>query len=265
MTRPFPDGLDSLALDAERRVMSRPAPPRVKIARRKSGWVFDNPYAKHHEAQWYFLLLDAFGTRHGSVLDHFLATIAELVPPGDRWVAHDQRAYWYPNEPDFNAVLAIVAAMKPDNEAQAALAAQLAALHLASMRVAKYAVGSSDPRSAAILAKTSRAYGEGVERIARLQGKVPPRETKQTIQVVYVDNRSVEFKGGVGSIGGQPQEPYCDNTGNYPNRGHEQCPAVPRLRPIGSAMSSAGRKGEAGLSRPRWRERIRSAFRRAER
>jgi hypothetical protein len=137
--KPFPDRMDAHAREAEGRTLARCAPPRIKISRGKHGWKFASPYGKLHDDQWYFLLLDAFGTKHAGVLDYFLNSICELVPAGDKWVAQDRRAYWYPSEPEFNAVLAIVASMRPQNEAHAAYAAQLGALHLASMKLGRHA------------------------------------------------------------------------------------------------------------------------------
>src|SRR5689334_2831163 len=109
--RKFPDGMDAHALQAESRVLARSAPPRIKISMGKTGWQFDSPYPADHDRDWFLLLCDAFGTRHAGVVDHFLGCICELVPEGDKWVARDQRAYWYPSEPDFNAVLAIIASL----------------------------------------------------------------------------------------------------------------------------------------------------------
>jgi hypothetical protein len=254
--RPFPDGLDAQALGAERRVLSRSAPPRIKITRGKKGWRFDNPYPKEHDGDWYFLLLDAFGTRHGGVLDHFLNSICDLVPEGDKWVARDKRAYWYPSEPDFNAALAIIASLKPENEAQAAHAAQLVALHLSAMKLGNQAARYGSERTTAILAKTTRAYGEGIERMARLQGKVQPKQVNQTIQVVYVDQRDerwMQSARGDTQNGGQPHG--ATGSSSIP------CPALPGPCPNRSELSLSRSAGETGLPRSWWGARLWRAFR----
>ena len=62
--------------------------------------------------------------------------------------------------------------------------------------------GYWDVRTAATFGKLVRVYGDGMERMARLQGKLEPRTVNQTIKVVYVDNRdqgSVHIDGGVQS------------------------------------------------------------------
>jgi hypothetical protein len=240
--------MDAHAREAEGRTLARCAPPRIKISRGKHGWKFASPYGKLHDDQWYFLLLDAFGTKHAGVLDYFLNSICELVPAGDKWVAQDRRAYWYPSEPEFNAVLAIVASMRPQNEAHAAYAAQLGALHLASMKLGRHASQNGCERSAAILAKVSRAYGEGMERLARLQGKVQLKQVNQTIQVVYVDRRG----RGDDPFGAQPYG--ADGSAVAP------LPALPGSDAARNGMSVPSNQRQEALSPSWWRSRLRRAL-----
>jgi hypothetical protein len=225
----------------------------------ENDWEYSSPYEGDGDL-WLALLCDAFGTRHGSVVQHFLSTIAELVPAGDRSAQRDGRHYWYPDETQFNAALAIISAMRPENEAQAAHAAQLVALHLAAMKLAAQQTSYADPRTAAILAKTTRAYGDGMMRLANLQGRVQPKQVNQTIQVVYVDNRdqrSVHFNGGDAANGGQPQATYRHNTATHSGGGDECGPALPSASQVnGQTMPgscSEGEKRMPGSWRSWWR------------
>ena len=211
-------------------------------------------YSKEDEERWWALIADAFGTRCGGLIDHFLERITELVPE-DKWDGEER--YWHPSESDFNAVLAIISALRPENEAQAAHAAQLAALHLSAMKLGEHAARWGNERTIAILAKTTRAYGEGIERLARLQGKVQPKQVNQTIQVVYVDNRdqrTVQINGGGVPNGGQP---HATSDAAAVTR----LPALPSPRADnGPTVPSAGSPGQACLQNA-WRSWWRSFWR----
>jgi hypothetical protein len=253
--RRLPDGLDAIADEAQERLLARQAPPRVRIEKDEKGWRFSCPYSKEDEERWWALIADAFGTRCGGLIDHFLERITELVPEG-RW--NREKKFWYPSEPDFNAVLAIVASLKPENEAQAAHAAQLAALHLSAMKLGEHATRYGNERTVAILAKTTRAYGEGIERMARLQGRVQPKTVNQTIQVIYVDGRSVnQFAGGYDRIGDQPHA--TGDAGTAP-----ELSALPSSRAHnGQTVSPTSRSREARMQTAWWLTRFWRAFRRA--
>jgi hypothetical protein len=200
--RRLPEGLEKHADQAGLEMLARPSAPRVMIRKTKTGWQFDCPYAPEDEERWQNLLFQAFGTRHGSVVNAFFDAFARIC--GDR-VWDEKRNVWLPDEDEFNSILAIVAAHKPQNEAEAAHAMQLAALHLVSMKVGERASRYAyDTRTVATFAKLVRVSGEGLERIARLQGRLKAKTINQTIQVVYCDNRSVSLSGGAGPFRGQP-------------------------------------------------------------
>ena len=201
--RRLADGLRELGDAAIAEHIERPCAPRVKIEKTNKGWRFASPYSDKDGSQWEALLLQAFGTRHGAVMNHFLQVLVELVGENE-W--DKTRRIWLPRQDDFDGVIALVHAMQPANAAQAAHAAQLCALHLSAMKLGKQAARYGCERSAAILNKTVRCYGDGLERMARLQGRLAPREVTQTIQVVYVDQRDqrIQIAGGVSPSGGHP-------------------------------------------------------------
>lgn len=245
-------GMEEQARDATAALESRPVAPRIRIERTKEGWGFACPYRDEHKDDWTALLFNAFGTRSISVMEHFLDAIASLVGEG---FYDDERNCWMPLERDFQAAINIINALDPQDEAQAAYAAQLLALHLSSVKLgAQCSKSYADPRTSAILAKTVRAYGDGMERMLRLQGKIEPKQVNQTIQVVYVDKRSVHFNGGVDPNGGQAH--------GTAGGAAVSCPALPSpCSNNGQHLSIASGEGQASLPPPWWGSRLWSALR----
>src|SRR3546814_1495883 len=97
---------------------------------------------------------DLFGTRYTVVATVFLNHLIDLC--GSEWDEENQ--IWVPDDGELNAILHIVAAQKPQNEAQAALAAQTAATHILTMKVAKRVADyPHDTRMIAAYAKLARA------------------------------------------------------------------------------------------------------------
>jgi hypothetical protein len=238
-------------------LLARPSSPRVIIRKTKDGWQFDCPYAREDEERWQNLLFQAFGTRHGSVVNAFFNAFARIC--GDRhW--DPKRNAWLPDEDEFNSILAIVAAHKPQNEAEAAHAVQLAALHLVSMKVGERASQHAyDTRTAATFARLVRVSGEGLERLARLQGRLKAKTVNQTIQVVYCDNRSVSLNGGLGPFGGQPHA--ASDAAAV-----KGLPALPSpCSNYGAPVPTARRKGQAGVQNAWWGSRLWSAIRGSQR
>jgi len=165
---------------------------------------FSCPYADEDRDAWQALLYLAFGTRSASVVSCFVRQLAQFV----RRDWDEAAAKWKPSQDEFNAVLALISAIKPRDEAQAAYAAQLAALHLAAMRLATRVTGEGhvDERTVAVLNKTVRAYGDGLAQLQRLQGK--SRTSRQSIKSEthrHVHNH-VHVERGAAGNGGQPHE-----------------------------------------------------------
>src|SRR3546814_1740728 len=111
---------------------------------------------------------DLFGTRYTVVATVFLNHLIDLC--GSEWDEENQ--IWVPDDGELNAILHIVAAQKPQNEAQAALAAQTAATHILTMKVAKRVADyPHDTRMIAAYAKLARASATQFETMAVLMGK----------------------------------------------------------------------------------------------
>lgn len=233
-------GLRELGDEAIKEHLERPCSPRILIQKTKDGWEFASPYREIDRDRWTALLFQAFGTRHLAVMTHFLGAFTKLVGVNS-WDEKSQT--WMPDQDEFDAVVAMVHAFAPQNVAQAAHAAQLVALHLSAMKLGENcAQGYGDDRSRAILNKTVRAYGEGMERMARVQGKIAPRTVNQTIEVHYYDDRDqrrLQIDGGVSRNGGQA---HGTDGGAL-----IQCAALPSPCPDGEAMPIASGEGQAGL------------------
>ncbi len=252
------DGMHDLADAARSELVARPCSPRILIERLgDNSWRFSSPYDSADLPDWEALLFQAFGTRSSAIMNHFLSSFHSMVGDG---VWNEKRRYWMPDQDEFDAVVAIVASLKPENEAQAAHAAQLAALHLSAMRLSRQATASNpDPRAVAILTKTVRAYGEGMQRLARVQGKIQPRQVNQTIEVHYHDHRDQRVQiangiaGGVPSNGGRPQRTERGAT--------IQRAALPSPDESGSTVPIASRGGQEGVQVSWWGERLWRAVR----
>src|SRR3546814_5043219 len=84
----------------------------------------------------------------------------------------EENQIWVHDDGELNAILHIGAAQKPQNEAQAALAAQTAATHILTMKVAKRVADyPHDTRMIAAYAKLARASATQFETMAVLKGK----------------------------------------------------------------------------------------------
>lgn len=240
MTRPrMPANMAPFADEAVRKHSRRPLPPKVEMAGSEFAPVLLSPYAEEDQEPWLALLLQSFGTRSASVATCFLAQLSFLCRRD--WDGDANQ--WKPSQEEFDAALAIVNSIKPRNEAQAALAAQLVALHFAAMRLAQRVTGEGhiDDRTVAVLAKTVRAYGDGLTNMQRLQGK--SRSTRQTIK--SETHRHVHqhvhlaSDGGSEQIGGQLHGRIASPP--------DKCPALPSPEPLGEVVSLSSRKRKARL------------------
>lgn len=245
-----------LAAKAHARHQKRWAPPEISIERNGDGWRPACPYRTADEDAWWMLLLDAFGTRVYAVVATFLEQLINLCPQ-----------YWEPdagNRPSEDALrtaVAIVASMKPENEAQACLAAQAVAVHFSAMRVAERLGSTSlpDPRTLACLAALGKTYAGQLETMQRLKGRGGTRQTivvKKESHVHYHDERHVHLRGGGSDSGDQPQ-------GSEPIRAHaratgkpQDVAALPSPDEGGTVVSFASGEGQEGLPSPRGLKRV---------
>jgi len=201
---PTPESLKPYLAKAKARTAKRPPSPPISIRRTEEGdaWEWDWPFGDH-DGDWQYLVLDAIGTRHPAVAAVFLDQLRRLCSRD--WESKDED--WRPDSAQLSSLLAIVASCKPRNEAQAAMAAQMAAVHLMSMRVADR-IGERpwDVRMIGAFAKLTRTYAEQMSVMATLNGR--NRSTRQKITVKHEKHvhhhQHVHLEGGKGKNGSQP-------------------------------------------------------------
>lgn len=148
-----------------------------------------------------------------------------------------------PNEDELTTILHIVAAHRPRNEAEAALAAQIAATHMITMKLAKHAYDYPyDSRSIDSFSKLARTSAIQIETMAGLKGK--RKTTRQKITVrheKHIHNHQHVHMGGVGQSEGQ-----CDATrsdlSKLPRAGEaEKCAPLPGEEEARRVVSIQGR------------------------
>lgn len=240
MTKPaMPAAMRDIALRAKQRHGERWAPPRVAVEGFDwDDWGYECPYRDEDRGDWEAVLFEAFGTRSASVVRVFLSQLGKLC--GKSW--DESLKAWRPSLDEFNAMLAIIASTEPENEAQAALAAQMVQLHFRAMQLSEY----PDERSAATVARLMKTYAGHMRTIQQLQGK---SSTRHDTYVYYFDQRqqALVMQGDHNGTGGTRER------GPMPSE-------VQAFRPV---LPCAGSEGEAGLSRPWWGKKIWSALRTA--
>lgn len=252
------------AIAATDKHRERFATPRLAIGGEDGAYSFDCPYSDEDAKHWQALLFEAFGTRSISTATVFLRQLASFV--GNGWDDTDKQ--WRPKVEELNAAIGIVASTEPRNEAEAALAAQMVALHLTAMGLASNCARQAypDERTAATLARCAKVYASLQLALARLQGKIAPRQVNQTIQVIYLDQRDQRQQavvmGGAGDFGGQAHsspdrrktlthdEERAIESGSPTNA---RCAALPSpCSDDGATVPLGGGEGKAGLPNARW-------------
>ena len=251
----LPENLRALAVAARTRVRKLSSVgPVVSDPGGNHGYL-ESPYAEQDWELWACLLLDAFGTRSSNVANAFMSQLADLCP--DVWVDNECQGI---DAHKFEQVIAIVKALKPRNEAEAGLACQAAAIHLATMKVGSHLSNSSyvNPRSAAALASLGKAYARQIETLSAMQGT--RKSVRQVIKVEknvtinYRDEKHLHLRGE----GGGYSPASTHRTGGQRARARDaamppECTALPSPREVGP-LSIASGEGEEGLSIARWSE-----------
>lgn len=162
-------------------------------------WEIDSPY--EDGAAWELLLFDAFGTNSRGACRTFIRQLTSCC--GQYWDG-DQLA---PDEDQLSCIITIVRDAAPKNTTEAALVAQMCAVHLATMKMAEWAV-RGNPQSASIMARLARTYAQQMETLAIVKGK--GKRSKQTIKVVQEKHihhhQHVHLEGGAQEKGKQPHE-----------------------------------------------------------
>ena len=251
----MPEMLAPHVADARKRHQARPASPGVVFEERKAGrWRIGSPHSDREA--WEVMICDAFGTRSHSTMWMFLDQLRALM--GER---HDGEQ-WVPDEFAVNAALNIINAARPENEIQAALAAQMVAVHFLTMKAAQRQGFSEmvDHRNVAMVSKLARTYAMQAETLGRLQGKVKSQE----ITVRYEkhvhhhahthlhDERHVHVSGGARENGGQGFGPIP--VGPLPIGAHAGGAALHGPDPLRVALSEASDPRPAPVPVARMRE-----------
>jgi hypothetical protein len=212
--------------------------------------VWRSPFSEELEEDWWALFFDTLGTRCADFLDVFMEQLCRLT--GERFDPDTQK--WTGDEPKLRAALCAIRGMNVQNEAQALFAAHLVALSLLNMTMAARAIQyGGDHRTLATIAKATRAYGDGLLTLQRLQGKGGSK-CRQTIKVerrVYYTQVNVRQRGG-SENGGQP---HGTGHSDDPRTGAgfiEASAAVPgQVQADGQAVPVACGERVPRLSRPR--------------
>jgi hypothetical protein len=193
MLRPFID-------EARQRHEQRPASPGVDLRTSEDGYRLEPPHSDLEA--WLVQICDSFGTRSHSTYRVFLEQLAELCP-----LERDKDRNLIPSELHLNAALNIVSGVRPRNEMEAALAAEMVAIHFMMMKVSADTLrhGWTDTRTAGVAGKLARTFAMQCDALARLRGRVG----KQVIKVRYErhDHRHVHVGEGGAKNGTQAQAP----------------------------------------------------------
>jgi hypothetical protein len=231
------EALQAGKANARSRAMERPLSPGVMFEPRgKDGYTLTSP---HSDLElWELQLADGFGTRSSSVMQTFMGQLKRLVP--DVW---DERTQlWKPHETELNAALAMVADVQPRNITEAALAAQMVAIHWMQMRLSAQALNRGHAileRDAALAGKLARTYVMQLEALAKLRGK--QKTTRQSIRVRkelvqhvhYHDHRGADENGG---------QPHARTAAIV-----DQCAALPSPNASGEVVPITSRRRKTGV------------------
>lgn len=146
----------------------------------------------------------ALGSRSSAVIRTFMSDLRKLC--GSAWDADLQR--WKADETELNAALSMVADIKPRSTQEAALAAQMVAIHWMQMRLSAQALNNGGmilDRDAALASKLARTYTMQLDTLQALRGRA--KGTRQTIRVRRESHhhQHMHWHRGDGENDGRPQ------------------------------------------------------------
>jgi hypothetical protein len=228
--RPEPDReLCDGAAKAEARAFARPIPPGIMLE--PAGFDEEHWTSPHSDVDlWQLQLADAFGTRSRAVVITFMGQLQSLVSES-HW---DEKAkQWRLDENELSAVLAMVNTVKPRDEIEAALAAQMVAVHLLTMKLAARALKyGADTQSAAVFAKLARTFTIQMEALRANRTKRPV--SRQSIKVRKELHQHIHYHRGDDGNDRQAHEP----------RAADNCAALPSPDAGGRVVPMPSRKGQ---------------------
>lgn len=238
---PMPAMLEPIAAEAAERHRRRHANPGVVAVVEKVdaiGYVVASPH--RDEEAWGAMICDALGTRSESTAQTFLIQLTELC--GQTFHPDDAGGgEWCPDERELNMILNMVAGIRPRNEMEAALAAQMVAVHLMTMKASAQSMQGYgvDPLTAAIAGKLARTFVMQSEALAKMRGG---KTTRQKITVKHEkhihEHKHVHLDGGVPESRGQP----------HARDGDAPVSALPSPDTLGRVVPLRCDQGEEGLS-----------------
>jgi hypothetical protein len=217
--------LKDWAKAAGARTLSRPFPPGIILE--PAGFDKEHWTAPHNDPElWSLQLADAFGTRSRAVVSTFMAQLAALCCQ-THW---DEEAHqWRLDENELSAALAMVSTIKPRNEMEAALAAQMVSVHLMQMKCAARAIRFEyDTKTVAVAAKLARTFVMQTQALQALRGR--SKTARQSIKVKKDLHQHVHYHhdGGVTGSDGQPQGRDTVSV--------DECSALPSTEPSGEVV-----------------------------
>jgi hypothetical protein len=198
---------------------------------------------------WQAMVCDAFGTRSEANALTFLNQLVVLCE--QNWHADEAGGgEWCPDECQLNMILNMIAGIQPRNEMEAALAAQMVAVHMMVMGVSARALQTyacADPRMAAVAAKLARTFAIQNETLFKLRGR---RTSRQSISVSHEkhvhQHHHVHVHRGEEENGGQPHAPMDSRI-----VGDVRSGALPRSDAASAAVPVASCEGEGCLPNAR--------------
>ena len=252
---PMPAILEPIADRACKRHKVRHANPGVAVDVEKAsetGYVIGSPHS-NLEA-WEAMVCDALGTRSISTAKTFLNQLTALC--SQNWhEAEDGGGEWCPDERELNMVLNIVSGIKPKNEMEAALAAQMVAVHLMQMKLSARALsGYVVAEDAAIASKLARTFVMQIDALSRLKGK--RSSSKQTI--IVRQEKHVHHHQHLHVDGDPPARRSQPHEANKPRIGGDGTrPALLSQDPTGNVLPMRRDEGPLAMSQARRGKRIR--------
>lgn len=246
---PMPDVHRAAADAAVKRMDRRPINPGVEVETRQGERGPVRTFGPSHRdlSAWEAQICDAFGTRSESTYVVFLGQLAALC--GGRW--NPETGADEPDPSELNAAVNFVNSIRPRNVVEAALAAQMFAVHLMTMRLGAQVMGNGgwiDPRNGAMVGKLARTYAMQCDALAKLRGKTG----KQHIKVSYErhEHKHVHIKEGGAGNGTRAQAPAHDA---IESRAAEPVAPLPSPDKARDALPGAGCYGQVALPNARRR------------
>jgi hypothetical protein len=257
----MPAHLEQRAEEARERHRKRHANPGVAIEVEvekvtERGYRLASPHSDTEA--WQAMVCDAFGTRSEANALTFLNQLVVLCE--QNWHPDEVGGgEWCPDECQLNMILNMIAGIQPRNEMEAALAAQMVAVHMMMMGVSARALQTyacADPRMAAVAAKLARTFAIQNETLAKLRGRKISRQSIKVSHEKHVhQHQHVHVHRGGDGIGNQPHAPMdsrivCNGDGE----------ALPGSDAAEGLLPISGSEGAAGLPDARG-QRLRRATR----